>query len=63
MRKRSFALILSLVIISALLPVCSFAEDKDISSGYSVLFVNDNNSQSYTGSDIRPEVVVVDDEF
>ena len=30
MRKRSFALILSLVIISALLPVCSFAEDKDI---------------------------------
>lgn len=63
MSRKVFTVILSLMIVAALMPVCSFAADKDISSGYSVLFVNDNYSQSYTGSKIRPEIVVVDDEF
>lgn len=63
MRRKAFTLILSLMIVAGLMPVCSFAGATDISSGYTVLFVDDNYSMSYTGKKIQPEVVVVDDKF
>lgn len=63
MRRRLIPLMLSLMIMTVFMPAFTFAAGNDISSGYSVLFVNDNDSYTYTGSDIRPEIIVIDDDF
>lgn len=63
MRKKAFTVTLSLIIMTAFMPFTVFAAGNDISDGYSVLFVNDNDQITYTGSKIKPEVVVISDDF
>ena len=63
MNRKIITVILSLIIMIAFMPASVFAAGNDLSDGYSVLFVNDNDIQSYTGSEIKPAFVVIDEEF
>ncbi len=60
MRRKIIAVVLALTIAAAFMPLISYATDKDISSGFTVLFVNDNDSFSYTGSKITPAFIVIE---
>ena len=55
------AIMTSLIIGIAFMPVMAFATGYNLSSGYSVIF--DDTDYSYTGDWIYPDFVVVDDEF
>lgn len=63
MSKRFISVILSLMIVTVFMPAFAFAEGNDISDGYSVFFINDNDIQAYTGNMFKPDFVVIDNEF
>lgn len=63
MRRKIIAIVLSLMLATVFTPVFSFATGVDLSSGYTVLFVDDQDMHMYDGNAFQPEVIVVNDEF
>ena len=59
--KRLLILIIAIAMTVTFMPAMAFATGYDLSSGYVILFVDDN-SFSFTGSAIEPKIVVVDEQ-
>ena len=59
--KRLISIILTILTVGVFTSTVSFAAPVDLNSGYSVLFTDD--WYAYTGNEIKPEVIVVNDEF